>query len=482
MSKTTYTTGPRKKPAPKRLEQILIERSPPHNLEAEIGVLGAILLNPLVCDDVTTILRADDFYADHHKTLYRHLQEMHTANTGIDITLLLNRLEQNAELENVGGYAYIAELMSRVAVTAHAVHYAEIVHDKAILRDLIHTGVAILSEAYESDQTPRQIVSRAEQKVFAINDSRSSTQAVSMDTIIHETLGILNTRSMRGGMDGVLTGFVDLDEMTAGLHPNELIILAARPSMGKTALATNIADNAAIVQRKSTLLFSLEMSKEELAIRMLGARARIDGNKFKSCFLSQAERARLATASAELAGASIHIDDTPGRTVTEIAAVARRLKRKQGLDLIIIDYLTLIQADNESDPRQEQVAKIARRLKGVARELQVPVLCLAQLNRQTEATKDNRPRLSHLRDSGAIEQDADVVMFVHREEYYHKREDAEDKGLIGKAEILIAKQRNGPVGDVPLAWMSEFTRFDNLAKSYQEGYTEFAPYASDESF
>jgi replicative DNA helicase len=285
-----------------------------------------------------------------------------------------------------------------------------------------------------------------------------------------------------GGADGIPTGFTDIDSMTGGLHGSELLILAARPSMGKTAFATNIPDHVAVEQKNTTVVFSLEMARIELAQRMLCCRGRVDAHKFRTGMLTTADRQALAKASGELSAAPLFIDDTPGRTVTEIGAVARRIKRQEDLGLIVIDYLGLIEPDNPLDPRQEQVAKIARRLKGLARELNVPVLCLSQLNRAAEATKDNRPRLSHLRESGAIEQDADVVMFVHREEYYHKREEAEEMGIIGQAEIMIAKQRNGPVGDIKLAWIGEFTLFANLAESAPEEYAEFTQFQGGEDF
>lgn len=466
----------------KKLESSVFDRMPPHNSDAEKGVIGSILLDPLICDDVTMILRHEDFYSESNRILYRHLQEMHSAGSGIDGTLLLEHLNQSDDLENVGGMAYLAEIASEVQIPAHAVHYAEIVRDKAILRDLIHTSGEILHDAFESEAAPREIISQAEEKIFSINDNRSTTQISDMQEVMYHALKIIDARAEKGTMDGIRTGFTKLDEMTTGLHPNELVILAARPSMGKTALAMNIADCAAVEQGQTTLVFSLEMAKTELAIRMICSRGKIEGSKLKTGFLNNRDRELLMRTSNELSAAPLYIDDTPGRTVTEIGAVARRLKRKQGLGLIVIDYLTLIEPDNQSDPRQEQVAKMARRLKGLARELAVPILCLAQLNRQAEAMKDNRPRLSHLRESGAIEQDADVVMFVHREEYYHKKEEAEDKNLAGKAEIIIAKQRNGPVGDVELAWLKEFTLFTNLADPHQEAYAEFASHQGEDEF
>ena len=284
-----------------------------------------------------------------------------------------------------------------------------------------------------------------------------------------------------GDVDGTPTGFVELDRMIGGLHGSELIILAARPSMGKTALATNIADYVAVERQKPVLFFSLEMSKTEVLIRVINARARIPSQQYRYG-LSSKEQENFNSAIKALETAPLYIDDTPAHTVSEIAAIARRTKRKNGLALIIVDYLSLIEPDNSKDPRQEQVAKIARRLKGLARNLNVPVLCLAQLNRQTEQSKGNRPQLSYLRESGAIEQDADVVMFVHREEYYLTKEEAEEKGLVGVADLIVAKQRNGAIGDIKLIWQSRFTLFSNPQESEEpepetEYANDFAPYA-----
>ena len=471
-----------KSPQEHPLEKALIEHTPPQSLDAEKGVIGAILINPLVCDDVAMVLRAEDFYSEANRKLYRHLMEMHSGGSGIDLTLLLERLEQSGDLLEIGGEAYIGEVMSEVQVAAHAVQYAEIVRDRAVLRDLIQASAEILRSAYEPTLKPKEIISHAEEKIFALSDSRSNNQVHKIDDVLYETFSILEARA--GGVtDGTMTGFDDFDAMTGGFHPSELIILAARPSMGKTALATNIADHAAVVQRVPTLIVSLEMSRIELAQRVLCSRGRIDSGKMRLGILSTAEKQQMQKAANDLFGAPLVIDDAPSRTVTEIGAVARRIKRQEnGLGLIVIDYLGLIEPDIASDPRQEQVAKIARRLKGLARELQVPVLCLAQLNRQTE--KDNRPRLSHLRESGAIEQDADVVMFVHREEYYQTREKAEEDGIVGKAEIIIAKQRNGPVGDVKLNWFGQYTRFANLHEGEGDpgGYSEFTSYNTGSDF
>lgn len=469
----------------KKGETQLFEHAPPQNQDAEKGVIGSILINPLTCDDVATLVRPDDFYYDANKRLFKHLIEMYNTGRGIDLMLLQEQLERSGELEEIGGEAYIAEVMEQVQVAAHAPYYAQIVRDKAILRDLIQTSLEILQSAYDSTSEPRELVSRSEEKIFALTDARSHNQVFSLHDVVLETFAILEARA-EGTTNGVATGFYDFDSKTnGGFHPSELIILAARPGMGKTALALNIADHVAVVQKVPTLVISLEMARVELVQRLLCARGKIDSDKLRGNFLSKAEKQLLMTASNELTVAPMFIDDSPSRTVTEIGAVARRIKRQEsGLGLVVIDYLGLIEPDTPSDPRQEQVAKIARRLKGLARELQVPVLCLAQLNRQTEATKDNKPRLSHLRESGAIEQDADVVMFVHREEYYSaSREDAEKNDLIGKADLIIAKQRNGQTGDLKLAWYASQTRFANLSDAEDPGgYDEFSDYNAEEDF
>jgi len=440
----------------------LVGRVPPHSVEAEKAVLGSILLDPRVLDDVATQLTADDFYVDAHRRIYARILEMHSENRTIDLMLLVEELRRHSEFEAVGGAAYLAEIAQSVAVASHAVYYAEIVRNHALTRSLIHAGTDIVRDAFDLSLEPREIINRAEERIFAVRDRRSSGDAVPVNDVLFEAFQMIDRR-MQGEATGVPTGFTDLDKLTGGLHDSELIILAARPSMGKTALATNIAEHVSVDSGLTTLFVSLEMSRLELVQRMLCSRGKINGHKFRSGFLSAEDREKLVRAAGELSRGQLLIDDSPSKTVTEIAAVARRLKRRAGLRLIVIDYLQLIEPDNPKDPRQEQVAKITRRLKTLARELKVPILCLAQLNRQTEVAKDNRPRLSHLRESGAIEQDADVVMFVHREEYYHTKEEAQARGLCGLAEVIVAKQRNGPIGDVKLTWREEYTRFENAA-------------------
>ena len=448
---------------PKRTTSEILDRQPPFNLEAEMGVLGSILLMPDCCDDVAMILRPEDFYDDANRTLFEHILGMHDAGKRIDHLLLIDRLKSADVFEAVGGSAYLGKVAKSVPNAAFATYYANIVREKATFRSLINASSEILRDAYDESNEAKELLSQAEQKIFSILDTRSSSNVSEIKDVLHEAMDRIDA-VMRGEhtMGGVDTGFADIDEKTGGLHNSELIILAARPSMGKTALAMNIAENVAVKFGTPALFVSLEMSSIELADRLLCSVARVNGHRLRNGTISQQDRRRLLQKSGEISQAPLFVDDSPSRTVTEIAASARRIRRRHDrLGLIVIDYLQLIEPDNSKDPRQEQVAKIARRLKGLARELQVPVLCLAQVSRQAEDSKFHKPRLSHLRESGAIEQDADVVMFVHREEYYRSGEEQEQ--FAGQAEVIIAKQRNGPTGEIELVWQKEFTRFEDKA-------------------
>jgi replicative DNA helicase len=454
----------------------VLDRQPPCSIEAEQAVLGSILLLPEVCDEVALILRPADFYDDANQRIYGHLLEMHESGKRIDPMLLVESLKSAGVYEAIGGAGYLAELGHCVPTAAHAEYYAEIVKQKAMLRSLILAGTDIIREAYDPTVDARQLIGRAEEKVFAIQESRASGDLATIREVLDESLRRIDARMQhdhaRGGLE---TGFDDYDDLTGGMHNSELIILAARPSMGKTALAMNMAEHVALRCRQTVLFVSLEMSAVELGDRLLCSAARVNSKRLRNGTITNAERELLVETAAEISLAPLFVDDTPSRNMTEIAATARRLKRRERLAVVVIDYLQLIEPDNPKDPRQEQVSRIARRLKGLARELEIPVLCLAQLNRQAEATKDNRPRLSHLRESGAIEQDADVVMFVHRDEYYLSN-DEERNEAAGKAELIVQKQRNGPIGDVTLAWLHEFARFENYA---HRPYDELEAFATD---
>jgi replicative DNA helicase len=450
------------------------DRDRPANVDAERAVLGSILLKPDVCDDVALLIRADDFSDEAHQLLYRHLLELHDAGKRVDATIVLERLRTKGDLERIGGAAALAEVVEAVPHAAHAAHYAHIVRDKAVLRALIEAGTDILRDAYDAVDEPRELLGRAEERIFSILEKRSSAEAKPIQQVLMDVMVRMDARMKHEhAIGGVESGFSDLDRLCGGLHNSELIILAARPSMGKTALAMNIAEHVAIGLGQTVLFVSLEMACLELADRLLCSAAQVNGNRLRNGTISQEDRRRLVQKSAEIGSAPLFIDDTPGRTLTEIGAVARRLKRKNGLALVVIDYLQLIEPDNPRDPRQEQVARIARRLKTMCRELDLPVLCLAQLNRQAEVSRDNRPRLNHLRESGAIEQDADVVMFVHREEYYQTNDEDRER-VKGQAEIIVAKQRNGPIGDVKLLWQQDYTRFVNLEHRPHDEFEAFS--------
>lgn len=469
----------KKKKEPSAAE--ILARQPPFDLDAEMGVIGSILLFPEACDEIAS-LKADDFYDDKNRKIYEVLRDMHDSGDKIDITLLVSRLRTQDEYEKVGGAAYLAELSSSVANAAHIVYYADIVCEKAIYRKLIQSSTEVLTSAYQQESSAKELCAQAEQKVFAIMDGRSSQSVLTMSDVLHQAMDRMEARLRDEDLEGSAeSGFTRFDEMTGGMHNGELLILAARPSMGKTALAMNMGEHVAIQQQLPVLFVSLEMSGIELADRMLCSLARVNGHRLRNGTISADDRDRLMRKANEISQAPLFVDDSPSRTVSEIAAAARRIKRREeALGLIIIDYLQLIEPDNSRDPRQEQVAKIARRLKGLARELEVPLLCLSQLNRQAEDSKDHRPKLSHLRESGAIEQDADVVMFVHREEYYHRGDDRAQ--FAGQAEIIISKQRNGPIGDVELTWEADFTRFSDRAPDRHSEFDEYAEFSSPGGF
>jgi len=459
--------------APPRLSPEILDRQPPSNADAERGVLGSILILPEVCDEVAVLLRADDFYDEAHQRIYAHMLAIHNDGRHVDPALLVERLKTAGDLEFIGGPAYVFDVTQSVPTAANAVYYARIVRDKSMLRHLIAAGTDILRDAYDPSTDSREMLSRAEEKVFSILESKVAGEVTHINDVLHEAMDRIDARMQHDHvMAGVETGFTDLDNLLGGLHDSELIILAARPSMGKTALAMNIAENVILKSGAPVLFVSLEMGSLELADRLLCSVARVNGHRLRNGTLSQDDRRRLVEKAGAISRAPLFVDDTPSRTVTEIAANARRMKRRDGLRLVVIDYLQLIEPDNAKDPRQEQVAKIARRLKLLARELKVPILCLAQLNRQTEqGTGSHKPRLSHLRESGAIEQDADVVMFIHREEYY-KQDEAARADVAGQAEILVAKQRNGPVDDVKVTWLRDFTRFENAPQYAAHGELE----------
>ena len=476
--------GERKKPRKSRkpnfsapVDLSVLEKAPPHDLDAERAVLGALLREPELCDDVVMVLRdPDDFYLDAHQRIFSHMRKMRNDNSSIDLLLLVNNLTTTNELELVGGQFYLGELMDSVPITVHAVHYAKIVREKATLRKLIHAGSEIVRDAYAPETQTTDLLSRAATQMNELCENQTTNQVTDMEALMVNVSDYMN-RKADGLVEGVKTGFVDLDYLIEGLHPNELIILAARPGMGKTALALNIADSIAVKEKQTVLFVSLEMARIELALRLICSRIRLNSNKIRKNLLSKEENGNFIDACEKLSKTPLYIDDTPSRTVAEIAAVARRLKRQQDLKLVVVDYLSLITPENREEPREQQVAKTARQLKLLARELHIPVLCLAQLNRQADGG-DGWPRLSQLRESGAIEQDADVVLFVHRrdmgmnDEEITAKEAKTQKDIRDRADLIVAKQRNGATGDIELIFRKEWTRFMSKSEHTEEEYVE----------
>ncbi len=453
------------------------DRLPPQNLEAEKGVLGSILLANEALDEVAELLRAEHFYNDAHQRVFGAIHHLYESGVrGIDAVTLAEELERRGELREIGGVPYVAELLDAVPHAAHARYYARIVRDKWIQRSLVYACTEVLRDCYESATETEQLLEKAEQSVFRILEQQETIQKFAIGDILIDAFDKINERlEKEGTISGLGTGFTDLDEKTNGLQPSELIVIAARPSMGKTAFVCNLAEASADKSRRGVLLFSLEQSKVELAERFLCIRARINGHRLRAGELDDVERHQLMQASSELSELPLFIDDQPGRSISQIAALSRRMKRQHNLGLVIIDYLQLIEPEDRRAPREQQVAQITRRLKFLAKELHIPVIALAQLNRGVETRKegDKRPRLADLRESGSIEQDADLVMLLHRPEVYMAPDDPDLVQKKGLAEVIIAKNRSGPVGLVNLTWRSEFMRFENFSGLIEPegGYT-----------
>ena len=446
-----------------------LERGMPSSPEAERSILGAILLDNTLQNEALSSLKSEHFFLDAHRRIYQRIADLSENNRPIDIVTLTEELLRYKELEAVGGAAYLASLTDGVPRRSSIEHYVRIVRDKAMLRNLIHAANGVISQALEQASTAAEVIDSAESSIFNISEERSGTQLTDIKTIAQESFeGNLDKLFQRGGrITGVETHYQDLDEMTSGLQKSDLVIIAARPSMGKTALAINIAENAAILSGKSVAVFSLEMSKEALLNRMLCSQARVDAHKMRTGFLGREDIGKLRGALDKLLQAPIYIDDTPGISLTELRAKARRKAGdKTGLDMIVIDYLQLMSASapggRRYENRTQEVSAISRGLKAIAKELKVPVVALSQLIRAPETRgKDTEPKLSDLRESGSIEQDADIVMFIYRPEYY----DRTRPELEGKAKIIVAKQRNGPTDTIQLAFRKESTRFETLLRS-----------------
>ena len=434
---------------------------PPQNIEAEESLISAILIDNNTLLDVIEILAPEDFYRTAHQKIYAAITDLFDKAEPIDLVTLANKLKENGQLEEIGSASYLARLVDTVPLAVNAQHYAKIVHDKASLRRLIEKANAIVKRCFEERGNTDEVIDFAESAIFEISEKKSQQAFYPLSKII---LGNIETLEEKQGnrslVTGVPTGFSRLDNLTSGFQNSDLIILAARPSMGKTALALNIARNAAVDTNIPVAVFSLEMSKEQLSLRMLCSEARIDSSRLRSGFFSMEDWHRLTDAAGILSESPIYIDDSASLTAMEIRAKARRLKLDKNIGLIIIDYLQLMQGRASAERRDIEISEISRSLKALAKELNLPVLALSQLNRMLEQRTNKRPRLSDLRESGALEQDADVVAFIYRDEVYNKEDDNPNKGV---AEILLSKQRNGPTGDIYLSFLNSFTRFENLA-------------------
>jgi len=451
-----------------------LRRVPPQSLEAEESVLGGILLDNHACNLVLPLLRADDFYREAHRRIFAAMLALNERGAPVDTVTLSEALRQHGELQEAGGATFLAELVDRVPTAANVEHYAHIVKEKAILRGLITTATEIATRSYEVRGDVAAFVDEAERKIFGIAEQkvRPSFFAVSelLPLSIKEVEHLYERKEM---VTGIPTGFHDLDRLTAGLQRSELVIVAGRPAMGKTALALNIATHAAMQAGIAAAIFSLEMSKEQLVLRMLCSEARVNYQDVRSGRLRERDFARLAAAAGELHKAALYIDDSAGLSVLELRAKARRLAREakartgHPLGLIVVDYLQLMRGSGRSDSREQEISEISRSLKALAKELQVPVVALSQLNRKVEETSDRRPVMANLRESGAIEQDADVIAFVYRESAYNK-ELSEDQEA--EAEIIVGKQRNGPTGTVHVTFLKEYMRFVDRAHASDDAY------------
>ncbi len=439
-------------------ERDLLGRLPPHNREAEQSVLGSMLRDNSCIDTVLQIVHKEDFYQDAHQKIFETIIQINDrGGHAVDLVILADALKQRGWMDDVGSYAYLSELWDAAPTAANAEYYAQIVRDKAMVRNLIRAGNEILGEAYRQTMPADQMIETAERMILEIAQKGIAGQVYTLEQAIADTYDRIDARVSGSEMSasGLPTGFPDLDELTAGLHASELVIIAARPSVGKTAFSLSLAQHAVIYEKAPVFFVSLEMSRMELAERMLCSHARVDSHRLRKGTLTAEDMEKLIESGNTLRNAKLFIDDTPAQGMLRIAANARRLKRQHNIRLVIIDYLQLIEPDNRRDPRHEQVAQISRRLKFLAKELEIPVIALAQVNRASEDRQDHRPRLSDLRESGSIEQDADTVLMLHRPDRY---EPGQHEGLI---EVIVAKNRQGPIGEVTLAYIKQYMRFED---------------------
>jgi len=445
-------------------EVLLPPKVPPHSLQAEQSVLGGLMLDQDAWDRIADRINEEDFYRKEHRLIFRAIRNLTEDNSPSDVVTVSERLEQRGQLKEAGGMTYLTSLAEETPSAANIIAYADIVRERAILRQLAHAGTEIVDSAFHPEgREVDELLEIAEQKVFRISDQRQRNDAGfrAIKGILAKAVDKIQELYEKGGsVTGVSTGFIDLDQMTAGLQPADLIIVAGRPSMGKTTFAMNIAENVAIKEQLPVAVFSMEMPGDHLAMRMMSSLGRIDQHRLRIGQLEDEEWPRMTSAINILAGTKLFIDDTPALTPTDLKARARRLVRENGqLGLIVIDYLQLMQCPGAGENRTAEISEISRSLKGLAKELNVPVIALSQLNRNLEQRPNKRPVMSDLRESGSLEQDADVIIFIYRDEVYN--EDSADKGT---AEIIIGKQRNGPIGTIRLTFLGQYTRFENFTQ------------------
>jgi replicative DNA helicase len=448
-----------------------IHRTLPHSVEAEQGVLGSMLISPreIIAECVEKI-NEEYFYVPAHQTVYMAMVELWNAGQGIDLITFTQVLRDRNVLETVGGAAFITSLFTFVPTAANVTYYLEIVRDKYILRQIIAACTESVRRSFEEQDEVNNLLDEVEQKIFSVGEDRFKGHVLTMkDQVMEAIEAIEQLYERRGGITGISTGFAELDRMTNGLHESEMIVIAARPSMGKTALAMNITEHVALNEKLPVAVFSLEMSSQQLVQRLLCSRARVNLQKVRDGFLAERDFPSLTAAASKLAEAQIFIDDSAGLSILELRAKARRLKAQKDIKLIVVDYLQLLRSTTRraQDNRQLEISEISAGLKGLAKELKIPVIVIAQLNRQPEARTGGKPRLSDLRESGSIEQDADLVGLLVRPEIYEEDEDARAEKA-GEAELIIAKQRNGPVGEIALTFLKEFTRFEDRARNVSE--------------
>jgi replicative DNA helicase len=435
---------------------------PPQHIEAEQSILGGILIENEAINRVTEILDADDFYRDTHRKIFNALINLSERDEPADLITLTNELRKIDQLDSIGGASYLASLIDSVPTAANIQYYARIVKEKAILRKLIQTSTEIITQSYEDRGDVEGFLDEAERAIFDISEKRVRPSFYPIREIVKESfVTIEKLFKKKEAVTGVPSGFKELDRMTAGFQPSDLIIIAGRPSMGKTAFCLDVVEYAAIYNKIPAAIFSLEMSKEQLVIRMLCSQAHVEGTRLRTGYLNESDWPKLTIAAGSLSESPIYIDDTAALSVLELRAKARRLKSDHGLGMVIVDYLQLMKGRSRVESRQQEISEISRSLKALAKELNIPVIAVSQLSRKTEERTGNRPQLSDLRESGAIEQDADLILFIYRDEVYNRSEDNPNRG---KAEVIIGKQRNGPIGKIDLAFLDKFTTFKDLYK------------------